>query len=523
MDAKYIKVLKTRFGHDKFRPYQFEIINTIIEKKQDICAIFATGYGKSLCYQFPSVYLNGITFIVSPLIALMTDQVNDLIKKGIQVCSLNSTIKNQTEVLQDMSTGKYDLVYVTPEYISKNKHILEKIHKDVNIDLFAIDEAHCVSYMGHSFREDYRTLKIFKEWFPQIPVLAVTATATENIRQDICKSLQLKEPLIIYSTFDRPNLYLEVSPKYKQKATKLKSVLPDIQHILKHKESTIIYVLTRAKAEAITDELQISGYDAETYHAGINPKLRESVQNRFMDNETDIIVATIAFGLGINKPDIRTIINYGCPKNISSYYQQIGRASRDGKPGKCYLFYEEKDISTNLYFIQNITDETFKRTQTQMLAKIKDFLYTKKCRHKFIVHHFEKKEDVKCINNCDNCISNNKREQSITKLKQYLDCTLEAELILKAIKKTGGKYGIQYPILILRGSNAKKVKDVHKQLKSIYGQGKQHNAKWWTDFTKKLIRKKYLEEEMNTYISIQISDKGRDWLRKINHNMKMKI
>lgn len=491
-----LSTLKKHFGYDEFRPYQEEIITTLIEDKKDVVAIFATGYGKSLCYQFPAIHTNGLAIIVSPLIALMNDQVQDLKEKKIKVCSLNSSVKNRDQVIQGINTGNYNIVYVTPEYMTSNQSKLKTIHRSVGITLIAIDEAHCVSYMGHSFRPDYRNLKCFKEWFPEVPVIALTATATKEVQEDICNSLGLKNPKIVHSTFDRPNLYLEITKKSS-------NIVNDIYPLLENKKSTIIYTTTRRDAETISEKLN-SRTTCDFYHAGLSNNERDRIQKEFMENKIDIIIATIAFGLGINKPDIRIIINYGCPKNLSSYYQHIGRCSRDGNPGKCYLFYSNKDIATNQYFLKSITDQKFLKYQIRMLAKIETYLYSGECRHKLLIRHFDPEEKVKCKKNCDNCKGNVKEEKK--------DYNVDAKLLLKAVKKTGGNYGLGYPILILRGSKAKNVKEIYKKM-DIYGSGMNHNKQWWNEFGRKLIRKGFLsEEQCSVGFKIGLSEKGREWL-----------
>lgn len=367
--AEHLACLQTKFGHNSFRPMQWQIIRSIIDNKADNCVVMATGYGKSLCFQYPAVYLNGITMVVSPLISLMEDQVMGLSLGNISACLLGSA-QNDRNAEQDVLDGHYQVVYAAPEYIVRHTEYLEKLSS--KLTLIAIDEAHCVSQWGHDFRPSYRGLGVIRTALPNVPILAVTATATEQVRQDICLSLKLRNAAVLCTGFDRPNLEFIV----RQRGP---SAWSDLGPIMNGDTagSIIIYCLTKKMTEAIAGDLQAHGIACMDYHAGLALKRRRETLEDFVKDRVKVIVATIAFGMGIDKPDVRYVIHYGAAKDIESYYQEVGRAGRDGQPSKCLLFYDKADfeLHNRLRSLSN-SSEAVKANLAKLSIAMKDFIHT---------------------------------------------------------------------------------------------------------------------------------------------------
>ena len=377
----------------------------------------ATGYGKSLCFQFLPVYTQGLGVVISPLISLMEDQVIGLLKDNIKACFLGSNQNKSAEVLGELRRGVYNLCYVTPEYVSCNFRLLEELNSLVGISLFAIDEAHCVSQWGHDFRADYRKLGRLKETFPNIPILAMTATATLDIRKDMSESIFLKDPEITCTGFDRPNLFLKV----KQKCGKYREY-EDMKGLMKKQSngkyrfegSTIIYVQTRKETAALHRVLKELGVKSAMYHAGMKLVDRKNTHHMFIKDEVQVVVATIAFGMGINKPDVRQVIHYGVSNNMESYYQEIGRAGRDGKPAFCTVVYCEEDFDICYYFLKEVHKD-FKEHRKGMITKMNQYLKHRGCRRQKLMQHFTSTPDPGLVGTkqcCDNCYSQAVREEA---------------------------------------------------------------------------------------------------------------
>lgn len=376
----YLSVLRSKFGHSDFRPMQWRIIRSVLCDKRDNFAVMATGYGKSLCYQFPSVYTGQLTLVVSPLISLMEDQVSALEVMNIEAVFLGTAQKDR-EALSKVYQGEYRLVYMSPEYITNNQDVL--MHLAPQLTLIAIDEAHCVSHWGHDFRPAFRELSCIRKVVPDVPILALTATATHRVQQDIVKILGLKDPNFSLSGFDRPNLSLEIHPRTDTNPwSDIRKHLESVQGA-----SVIIYCITRRHTEEVVGELKRNKVDCEAYHAGLTIKRRSEVHQAFVRDRIKVIVATIAFGMGIDKPDVRMIIHYGCSQNIESYYQEIGRAGRDGQPAKCILLYNRKDFHTHTILWEGCL---FKNRLVDLQREMKNYVDLRRtCRRAFILKYFD--------------------------------------------------------------------------------------------------------------------------------------
>ncbi|CAH0549846.1 unnamed protein product [Brassicogethes aeneus] len=426
----HMRVLNEYFGHTDFRPMQWSIISSIIHEKQDNCSIMATGYGKSLCYQFPPVYLNGVAIVISPLISLMQDQVLALTEAGIPACYLGSANKNSAETERQIFENRYRLVYITPEFVDgSGQPLIRKMREKLKIVLVAVDEAHCVSFWGHDFRFTYRKLQVIKEMLPEVPILAVTATATTKVRDDIINSLKLITPLLTCSGFNRPNLYFAVFKK------SFMNVCDDFNtHVMEYKDNkwtflgpTIIYCLKKKEAEDISYKLNKRGANTLPYHAGLDLDLRKSTHMSFLKNRVECIVATIAYGMGIDKPDVRNVVHYGTSSSIEGYYQEVGRAGRDGRPARCVCFYSQEDFDLHRYLVK-VSGGNEGKKEKQLLCQEK-YLITRECRRNYILRHFNDDEvpanQPNCCDNCDKMIARKLNDLNFT---QNLNHTKPNEL-----------------------------------------------------------------------------------------------
>jgi Werner syndrome ATP-dependent helicase len=480
---QYNAIFKKHFGHEALKPEQYEIISNIINDKRDVSATLSTGYGKSACYQLPILITKKSVIVICPLIALMNEQCAFLKEKGIPVCIFNGdTPKKERDVNEyELLKGNYKLIYMTPEYFVKSEVFIKKLYDKNNLLMVCIDEAHAVSTWGLDFRPSYTKLGVIKEWI-DIPILTLTATASTKVKEDIKSILKLNNPLELIGNFDRPNLFIKVLPRKDNK-----SMMDDLAPLLKKykNEYIIIYCTTRDETEKVAEIINNYGISCFAYHAGLNTEVRNDTQQKFNDGTYKCIVATIAFGMGINIPNVRLVIHNNCPKNMESYYQEIGRAGRDGLPAECCLFYSNKDFVVNRFFLKNMTNLEYKAYQEDQLRNIEKYVYTSECRRKLILKNFN--QTLVSCSNCDNCLkvvnTNNKK---INYIKQTY-------LLLSLIKRINDKFGTGTIINVLLGKN--KVKDYLKTFDEFNKGTVFGKEDWWKLFVRTLINNDLIIEK----------------------------
>ena len=490
------EILRTTFGFSSFRPYQKDIIMSALQNK-DTFVLMPTGGGKSLCYQIPALVKKGVTIVVSPLIALMKDQVDALRLSGVNAAFLNSTLLRAEEnnVRNDLRNGKLSILYVAPERIFSRDNELMAFLKHIPVSLIAIDGAHCISSWGHEFRPDYLKLRMLRVKFPDIPVMALTATADRLTRADIIEKLDLIRPDTFIASFNRPNIQYMVQPKndsYDQLVT----------YLQKHRdESGIVYTLSRKSAERIAGELSEDGFSALPYHAGLDTTVRNKHQDMFIKDQVNIIVATIAFGMGIDKSNVRYVVHMDMPKNIEGYYQETGRAGRDGLPGDALLFYSRADVIKLRDFVTVDGNPQRTRIMTQKLEKMAAFAESFVCRRKFLLNYFDEEHPDSC-SNCDRC----------TGVHTTFDGTVIAQKALSAVYRLEGRFGIRYVIDILRGSRTKRVRPYHQTLPT-FGVGKDVSVRAWRQHINELIHHGYLNRTADEYPVLTLTGKSRAVLK----------
>jgi len=496
--------LQKNFGFTAFKEPQEEIINNLLEGK-DTFVIMPTGGGKSLCYQLPAIISEGCAIIVSPLIALMKNQV-DLVRGYSSTDNiahfLNSTLnKGQQKIVKDdLLSGETKLLYVAPETLTKEENV--DFFKALKISFFAVDEAHCISEWGHDFRPEYRRLReIMDQINEKIPVIALTATATPKVQSDIVKNLGLRDPKIFISSFNRSNLYYEVVPKVK-KDQAVKSI---VKFISQNKgKSGIIYTLNRKTTEELAQMLMANGIKAVAYHAGLDSKLRATRQDQFLGEEIQVIVATIAFGMGIDKPDVRFVIHYNIPKSIENYYQETGRAGRDGLEGKCLLYYSHKDVA-KLEHLMRDKSLSEREIGAQLINETVAYSESAVCRRKMLLNYFGEPYMVdNCGGKCDNCKNP----------KELIEAKAEALIALKAIKSLGERFPITYMIPVIVGKLNPQIKMYRHEEKPVFGTGKNKDEHFWNSLIRQMLLENYIQKDIEDYGVLKLSKTGESFLKK---------
>ncbi len=489
-------LLKKHFGYDNFLPLQEEIIACVL-KQRDALVIMPTGGGKSLCYQLPALQFDGLTLVISPLIALMKDQVDALKSNGIAAAFINSTqpYAEMSRIRAQAQQGDLSILYIAPERLALPG--FQNFLETLKVSLIAVDEAHCISEWGHDFRPDYRTLGDLRCSLPHVPFIALTATATGRVRRDIITQLDLDEPQIFIASFDRANLNYTVRPK--------RNTFGALLDLLEKNrgESTIIYCFSRKDTELVAANLSDEGFDALPYHAGLNAEVRSETQEKFIHDEVSIIVATIAFGMGIDKSDIRLIVHYDLPKSIEGYYQETGRAGRDGLPSDCVLFYSYGDKIKQDFFIDQIEDETARQNAQEKLAQIIAFCDSQACRRKYLLGYFGQNWDSENCGGCDICLAS----------KETFDATIIAQKVLSAIIRTGERFGIGHITQILRGANTRRIRELGHDKLSVYGIVNDFSDDDLKEITALLIAKSFLLKKGREYPTLGITETGRNFLK----------
>lgn len=489
--SEIYSVLHKYFGYNSFRPLQEEIITRILGKK-DTFVLMPTGGGKSLCYQVPSLVLPGTTIVISPLISLMKDQVDVLRQNGISAAYLNSSLSQteQTEVLDQLVENKLSLLYVAPERLVQDSFL--SVLKTIDINFFAIDEAHCISQWGHDFRPEYRQLNMLKKLFPEIAIVALTATATERVKEDIISRLNLSDLKIFQASFNRPNLSYAVIAKNNPTEQ-----LHD--YVLKHPgESGIIYCLSRSTVEKVAKQLQDRGIKALPYHAGLSDEQRSENQEKFIREDVDIIAATIAFGMGIDKPNVRFVIHYNLPKTLEHYYQETGRAGRDGLPSECILLFSFGDRSSLEHFIREKSDEKEQLIAIQQLNRMIDFAQSTVCRRYQLLEYFGEISKKSNCGSCDNC----------TIVRETFNATIVTQKILSCIYHLRGKFGIAQVTNILTGSKAQKIIDYNHHKLSTYGIIEDYSRDDIKKFIYELTYQGYIKQSQDQYGLLGLTEKS---------------
>ncbi len=510
------KELQQYFGFDTFKGEQEEIITSILSGN-DTFVIMPTGGGKSLCYQLPALLSDGVAIIVSPLIALMKNQV-DLIRgyssRDNIAHFLNSTLSKaqQKKVKSDLTEGKTKMLYVAPETLTKQENI--SFFSDLKISFIAVDEAHCISEWGHDFRPEYRKLRDMIDMIdPELPIIALTATATPKVQDDIVKNLTLREPNIFVDSFNRANLYYEIVPKTSKEQT-LKSIVKFI-NTMKGK-SGIIYTLNRKTTEELAQTLQANGISAVAYHAGLEAQIRSQRQDQFLMEKVDVIVATIAFGMGIDKPDVRFVIHYNIPKSLENYYQETGRAGRDGMEGKCLLYYSHKDVQ-KLEHLMRDKPLSEREMGAQLISETLAYVESGVCRRKLLLHYFGEEYKKENCGNCDNCRNP----------KEKLEVKDSIKITLDAIKELDERFSIDYVVNVILGKANPQIHTFrHDKLKS-FGAGliMEMDANFWNSLIRQMMLEGMIRKDIEEYGLLKITEKGQKFHKKpysimvaLNHN-----
>ncbi len=491
-----LAALKQHFGFTSFRPLQEEIIKDSLTGR-DVFVLLPTGGGKSLCYQLPALLRPGLTVVVSPLIALMKDQVQALETCGVPATFLNSSLdENESRArLRGLHQGQYRLLYAAPERLMLSGFLSDL--KRWKVGLIAIDESHCISEWGHDFRPEYRKLSGLRDHFPQVPVMALTATATPRVRSDIIHHLRLKEPRVYVASFNRPNLTYHVFSKED----------PDeqvVKFLRRHKgERGIIYCQSRKTTEKVAERLKIQKVKAAPYHAGLSAQERSRNQDLFLRDEVQVICATIAFGMGINKSNVRFVIHYDLPKNIEGYYQETGRAGRDGLPSECLLLFSAGDAVKQSRFIEEKPDLKERQIAKEQLQQIIHYAESASCRRKGLLHYFGEMCEYENCGACDNCLSPRATYDGTTAAQKFLSC------VYRIRQKSGFGVGMKHVIEVLSGADTEKIQRWQHDDLSTYGIGKEHSRKAWAVIGRELLRLGLLQLSSGKFSVLELTEEGR--------------
>jgi ATP-dependent DNA helicase RecQ len=487
--------LKEVFGYSQFRGNQEIIIKNLLNGKNTF-VIMPTGAGKSLCYQLPAMMRDGLAVVISPLIALMKNQVDQMNAYGVNARFLNSTLSKGeiTRLKKDCMNGIIKLLYVAPESLNKEETI--EFLKKVNVSFVAIDEAHCISEWGHDFRPEYRRIKTMIQNLGDMPVIALTATATPKVQIDIQKNLQMEEADVFISSFNRKNLYYEVRPK---KETKKQLV----KFLKEHKgKSGIIYCLSRKKVEEIAQLLNVNGFKARPYHAGLDPDVRIKNQDDFLNEEVDIICATIAFGMGIDKPDVRFVVHYDVPKSLEGYYQETGRSGRDGLEGICLMFYSHNDLNKLEKFNKDKSVQERENARV-LLQEMEYYAESPVCRRRQLLHYFGEEYTQDNCGMCDNCVHPRER----------FDGTEAVGLVLQAAKQTQERFGLSHLVHVIRGVEDEYVKSYGHFDLSVYGKGANEDEDFWKSVVRQTLIYQYLEKDIDNIGVLKVTERGEEFLK----------
>ena len=495
LEQSALHVLNSVFGYSQFRTGQWEIVQAAMQPR-DCLVIMPTGGGKSLCFQVPALLKDGLTVVVSPLISLMKDQVDSLRANGVSAAYLNSSQSREESigVLNAMRYGEVKLVYIAPERLLQESFMARL--QELNIALFAIDEAHCISQWGHDFRPEYAALGTLKQQFPQTPLMALTATADQATRDEIRQRLNLADPYVHMASFDRPNIRYTLVEKFRP--------MPQLLQYIKNQgdNSGIVYCTTRKQVEEVATKLEQQGHNALAYHGGMEHQQRQQVQDAFIRGDCDIVVATVAFGMGIDKPDVRFVVHYNIPKNIESYYQETGRAGRDGMASEALMLFDPADIGKVRFLIEQGNNPNQQKVEQQKLNAMAAFAEAQTCRRQVLLHYFGEYGSQSC-GNCDICIDP----------PQRFDASIQAQKALSCVYRVKQSFGVGYVIEVLRGSKNQRVLEHGHHRLSTYGIGVEHSTEYWLSIFRQLIHLGFLRQDITRSSILLLTQASRAILK----------